>query len=100
MYIKGGFYAQAVAEIRAALEEDADRPDLQVMLATALAQSGQAAEAGEICNLVLGKLPFCIEANQIQAQILWRVGRKPDSAEVFRRLLATRSVSRRAPPHR
>jgi tetratricopeptide (TPR) repeat protein len=86
MYIKGGFFAQAVAEIRAALEEDADRPDLQVMLASALAQSGQPAEAGEICNAVLGKLPFCLEANQIQAQILWRVGRKPEAQEVFRRL--------------
>jgi tetratricopeptide (TPR) repeat protein len=86
MYIKGGFFAQAVAEIRAALEEDADRPDLQVMLASALAQSGQAAEAGEVCNAVLGKLPYCVEANQIQAQILWRVGRKPEAQEVFRRL--------------
>ncbi|MCX6025210.1 MAG: tetratricopeptide repeat protein [Chloroflexi bacterium] len=86
MYIKGGFFAQAVAEIRAALEEDADRPDLQVMLASALAQSGQAAEAGEICNAVLGKLPYCVEANQIQAQILWRVGRKAEAQEVFRRL--------------
>jgi len=86
MYIKGGFFAQAVAEIRAALEEDADRPDLQVMLASALAQAGQAAEAGEICNTVLGKLPYCVEANQIQAQILWRVGRKPEAQEVFRRL--------------
>ncbi|OGO47529.1 MAG: hypothetical protein A2Z30_00590 [Chloroflexi bacterium RBG_16_64_43] len=56
------------------------------MLASALAQSGQAAEAGEICNAVLGKLPYCVEANQIQAQILWRVGRKPEAQEVFRRL--------------
>jgi predicted Zn-dependent protease len=35
MYIKGGLFGQAIAEIRQALTEDPDRPDLLILLASA-----------------------------------------------------------------
>ncbi|MFZ6027540.1 MAG: helix-hairpin-helix domain-containing protein [Chloroflexota bacterium] len=83
MYIKGGLYQQAVAELRAALAEDPQRPDLQVLLANAYFQAGQRVEAVEACSALLKKLPYCFEANRILACILPDTDRAGD-AEAYR----------------
>ncbi len=70
MYSKGGLYDQAVAELRAAISEDPNRPDLQLLLAEMFFQAGQRVEAVETCANILKKIPFCLEANRILAVCL------------------------------
>lgn len=86
MYIKGGLFGQAIAEIRQALSEDADRPDLLILLAGALSESGYVQEAAESCNTLLQKLPYCLEANRILGMVLWTTDRKEDAEKVLQRL--------------
>ncbi len=86
MYIKGGLFGQAIAEIRSALAEDSERPDLQTLLASALFDSGAVQEATDICNTVLQKLPYCLEANRILGLALWTSDKKEDAEKLFQRL--------------
>ncbi len=67
MYAKGGLLDQAVAELRAAISEDPNRYDLQLLLAGMFFQTSQRVEAVETCAYILKKLPFCLAANQIMA---------------------------------
>jgi len=87
MYANGELYPQAVAELRAALDEDPERTDLQVLLAEMYWQMNQQLEAAEICNKVMEKLPHCREANRIMAAVLQASG-KSDAAGVYLRRLA------------
>lgn len=82
MYARGNLYQQAISELRAALAEDPKRPDLQVLLARMYFQIGQRLEAAETCSTLIGKLPYCLEANQILAEILPGTERARD-AEVY-----------------
>jgi tetratricopeptide (TPR) repeat protein len=86
MYIKGGLFGQAIAEIRSALAEDADRPDLQTLLASALFESGAIQEATDICSTILQKLPYCLEANRVLGLALWGSEKKEDAEKIFQRL--------------
>jgi tetratricopeptide (TPR) repeat protein len=86
MYIKGGLFGQAIAEIRGALAEDPDRPDLQVLLASALFDSGAIQEAADICSSVLGKLPYCLDANRVLGQALLASDKKDDAEKLFQRI--------------
>ena len=70
MYVKGDLYQQAIAELRSAIAEDPQRFDLQVFLARMYAQSGQDAMAIETSGSIINKLPYCLEANRILAQLL------------------------------
>ncbi|MEJ2304632.1 MAG: tetratricopeptide repeat protein, partial [Anaerolineales bacterium] len=70
MYAKGNLYRQAIAEIRTALAEDPQRPDLQVLLAQTYMETNQRVEAVEICSALLNKLPYCLVANRILAKVL------------------------------
>ncbi len=67
MYAKGGLYDQAIAELRAAIAEDPNRPDLQLLLAQMFYQTSQRVEAVDTCVNILKKLPQCLEANRILA---------------------------------
>ena len=67
MYAKGGLFDQSIAELRAAVSEDPNRPDLQLLLAEMFFQTSQRVEAVETCANILKKLPFCLAANQILA---------------------------------
>jgi cytochrome c-type biogenesis protein CcmH/NrfG len=67
MYIKGGIYDQAIAELRAAIAEDPNRPDLQLLLAQMFFQTSQRVEAVDTCVTILKKMPLCLEANRILA---------------------------------
>lgn len=87
MYANGELYPQAVAELRAALDEDPERADLRILLAEMHWQLNQQLEAAEICSQVLEKLPHCREANRIMAAVL-QAGGKSDAASVYLRRLA------------
>ena len=88
MYAQGELYPQAIAELRSALAEDSDRPDLDVLLAKMFWNTEQLAEAVDICHAVLDKLPFCLEANKIMAAVLQMTGKTDDARAYHRRLVA------------
>src|SRR3990172_3964712 len=64
MYAHGDLFPQAIAELRSALQEDPDRPDLQVLLAQIYWRTNQRAEAAEVGQRILTSLPFCREAHR------------------------------------
>jgi tetratricopeptide (TPR) repeat protein len=67
MYSKGGLFDQAIAELRSAIAEDPNRPDLQLLLAEMYYQTEQRIEAIEACANIIKKIPFCLIANRILA---------------------------------
>ncbi len=83
MYARGDLYFQAIAEIRAALKEDPQRPDLKVVLARMYHLSGQQVEAAEVCSDLLKKFPYCFEANRILSEILPETSRA-EEAEIYK----------------
>jgi len=83
MYTRGELYPQAIAEIRASLAEDPKRVDLEVILAQIYMTLGRKAEAIEVCSRLVNKLPNCLEANRILAEILPGTSRAED-AETYR----------------
>jgi tetratricopeptide (TPR) repeat protein len=70
MYARSNLFSQAIAEIRVALNEHADRFDLEVTLAKMLILSGQNIEAVECCLNIISKYPYCFDANLILVQTL------------------------------
>ncbi len=83
MYTRGELYPQAIAEIRASLAEDPKRVDLEVILARIYMILGRKAEAIEVCSRLVSKLPNCLEANRILADVLPGTSRAED-AEAYR----------------
>ena len=70
LYLREELYQRAIDEFRGVLEEDPDRPDVQVALAQALWWSDQRQEAAEVCEAILERYPHCLKANLILGQIL------------------------------
>jgi len=81
MSAKSNLYSQAIAELRAALASDPQRPDLQVVLADMYFQTGARMEALETCNALINKLPYCMVANRILAEVLPETERAEQAAE-------------------
>ncbi len=88
MYAHGELYPQAIAELRAALQEDPDRPDLQVLLADMYWRTNQRNEAGEVASSITESLPNCREANRILAAVLQAQGRTEEALTYHRRVAA------------
>jgi len=88
MYARGDLYRQAIAESRAALKEDPQRLDLEIVLARMYFLTGQKAEAAEISSRLVTKLPYCYEANRILADVLPETTRAEDARGVQQKLLA------------
>ena len=88
MYSKGNLFDQAIAELRAALSEDPQRPDLQVLLARMYYLSGLKVEAVDTCSNLLKRLPYCLEANRILAAILPETNRAEDT-KVYQQRVTT-----------
>lgn len=86
MSAKSHLYSQAIAEVRTALADDPQRPDLQALLARMYAQTGQRLAAIETCNALLGKFPYCLEANRLMVEILPGTERASET-ETYRRRL-------------
>lgn len=70
MYAQGELFNQAIAEIRAVLTEDPNRPDLEVMLARAYYRGGHKVEAAEMATNLLKKYPYCLDALRILVDVL------------------------------
>lgn len=85
-YARGELFPQAIAELRSALQEDPDRPDLEVLLAKMYWRGGQLKEAKKICAQILEKLPFSLEANRIMADISDKEGDQQRAGEFHRKL--------------
>jgi tetratricopeptide (TPR) repeat protein len=70
MYAHGDLYTQAIGELRGALTEDSQRPDLQVLLAEMYLKTNRHAEAIEVCSKIIETLPYCLYANRAMVDIL------------------------------
>jgi len=88
MYFKGNLLNQAIGELRAALSDDPQRTDLQVLLAQAYYANGQQTEAADTCNTIIKKLPYCLEANRILAAILPDTDQALNAKEYQQRLIS------------
>ncbi|MFN2147162.1 MAG: tetratricopeptide repeat protein, partial [Anaerolineales bacterium] len=87
-YAQGELFPQAISELRSALQEDPDRPDLEVLLAKMYWRAGQTKEAKKICDQILEKLPFSLEANRIMADLAADKGDEQKAGEYHRKLAA------------
>jgi tetratricopeptide (TPR) repeat protein len=88
MYAQGELFNAAITEIRSVLAEDANRPDLQVMLARAYYRAGQKVEAAEIAIQLLKKYPNCMDALRILLDVLPGTTRADDTKVYRRHLIA------------
>jgi tetratricopeptide (TPR) repeat protein len=79
MYARGELFSQAIGEARAAIAEDPQRIDLEIILARMYFLYGQKVEATEVCSRLVSKLPYCFEANRILAEILPSTSRADDA---------------------
>ncbi|MFN8414365.1 MAG: tetratricopeptide repeat protein, partial [Anaerolineales bacterium] len=84
MYVQGELYPQAIAEIRAVLSEDAQRADMQVLLAKAYFKAGQKADASDMCTQLLKRYPYCFDANRIMVELLPATAGAAESTQVYR----------------
>ena len=83
MYVQGELYPQAISEIKAVLEEDPERHDMQVLLARAYFHTGQQGEAAEMCSQLLRRYPYCFDANRVLVELLPQTERG-ESAQAYR----------------
>ncbi len=88
IYIQGELYTQAIEILRKALEEEEERIDLEVLLAEALWRDNQRVTAVQVCLQVLDKLPNCITANAVLAEIWLRTGRTEEAQDYLQELQA------------
>ncbi len=88
MYANGDLYPQAIAELNAALEEDPNRPDLQVLLAEMYWRTNDPQKAAELCSKILTDLPHCLTANRVMAAVMQSDGKSDNGAVYLRRLAA------------
>ena len=98
MYCRGELYQQAIGELRAALAEDANRYDLQALLARVYMQTGQKVDAADAANAILRKLPLCLEANHIMVEILSGSERATEAATYNQNLVALDPYAKFATP--
>ncbi len=87
MYSQGELFNQAISEIRSILEQDPNRPELQVMLMRAYYHSGQKVDAVETAKDLLKKNPYCMDALRVLVDVLPTLG-QPDNINEYRQQLA------------
>ena len=88
MYARGDLFQQAIAEAKVALSENPERVELEVILARMFFNSGQKVSATEVASKLIEKLPFCVEANRILAEVLPGTARAEDAKVYKQRLVA------------
>ncbi|HRE46452.1 MAG TPA: tetratricopeptide repeat protein [Aggregatilineales bacterium] len=86
LYLRGGMYTNAIAELISAYNESPQRADLGVLLAQAQWVSGDMVGAGETALRLLETNPDCLEGNKIFAAYWIRLGRPSDAAPFVSRL--------------
>jgi tetratricopeptide (TPR) repeat protein len=84
LYVQGELYPQAIAEIRAVLDQEPDRADMQVLLAHAYFRGGQKADASEMCAQLLKRYQYCFDANRIMVDLLPSTAGVAESTQVYR----------------
>ena len=84
MYLQGELYPQAIAEIRATLVQDPQRSDMQVLLARAYFNSGQKADASDMCMQLLKRYAHCFDANRIMVELLPTAAGAAENTQVYR----------------
>jgi tetratricopeptide (TPR) repeat protein len=85
-YLQGDLYGPAIAELELQLASEPDRMDLQVVLAEALWRSAaRRPETVERCDLILEKLPNCVRANAIMAQLRLANEQEEEAAPYLKR---------------
>jgi tetratricopeptide (TPR) repeat protein len=82
MYVQGELYPQAMSEIRSVLKDDAQRADMQALLALACFRSGAKNEAADVASALLRRYPYSLDANRVLAEI-FGVDR-PENAQLYR----------------
>lgn len=87
LYLRGDLYQQAASEFREILSQEESRVDIELLLAETLWRDGQRVEAVEICREVLKKLPNCVNALAILADVWFATGRTAEAEEYVQRLL-------------
>lgn len=88
MYARGNLFQQAIAEIKAALQETPQRPDLECLLAKMYFATNMKSEAANTCSNLLAKYPYCLDANRINVQLLVEAGRNSDAVTYQQRIIA------------
>lgn len=86
IHVRGELYPQAIADLRRMLTEEPDRFELQVLLAEALWRDGQRIDAAEECNRILKRLPDCVKAHAILAEVYLVSDRIEEARKHLRRV--------------
>jgi tetratricopeptide (TPR) repeat protein len=79
---------QAIAELRSALGEDPDRPDLEVLLGKMYWRADQHTDAKDVFTQILEKLPYCLDANRYMAVIFQEEDNTAEAGRYHRHLAA------------
>jgi len=82
LYARGQLYQQAVTEIRPLLAAAEGRPDLEALLVETLWRDRQFVDAGQAAQELLTRLPDCLKANAILADI-WAANGRLDEAQHY-----------------
>jgi tetratricopeptide (TPR) repeat protein len=83
LYLREELYQRAIDEFRDVLEEDPERPDVEIALAQALWWSAQRQEAAEVCEAILEKYPHSLKANLILGEILLSGDREAEAKSLL-----------------
>ncbi len=70
MYMHGELYPQAISEIKKVLDEDPNRQDMLTLLARAYFHAGQKTESAEVCEQLLRRYAYCLDANRVLVELL------------------------------
>lgn len=87
MYVRGELYPQAIADIRAALAENPEQIDLQILLAEIYNKTGKKEDAIEQAEMVLKRLPDSYDMNRMLAILLADTERDAQAKESARRVV-------------
>ncbi|MFN2128809.1 MAG: tetratricopeptide repeat protein, partial [Anaerolineales bacterium] len=87
MYVKGALFPQAIGELQAALAEDPNRFDLQILLADVYFRTGQENKGIDTCSQALEKLPYCLGMNMLMAQYFLGMNQEDKAEQYVERLL-------------
>jgi hypothetical protein len=82
LYSRGQLYQQAITELRPLLAAADGRPDLEALLVETLWRDRQFVDAGQAAQALLSRLPDCIKANAVLADI-WAANGRLDEAQHY-----------------
>ena len=86
MYSHGDLYNQAIGELRSAIREDGARPELLILLAEMYAKTEQYDQALKTSAEILEKLPYCLYANHLSAEIISKENDDQKASEYLKKV--------------